>query len=241
MINVTEHDKLIIGRFCSIACGAKFLFTSANHTMKSLSTYPFPIFFEEWGLEIKNVASAWRIRKSKRKRPGGFPPDLFSRWSADQVGILGENGQNQQLHIRGQVVIPIQVDFPDSVQPDQNLPSAQGQEALVVGASVKVLAAVEQGELVAVGRAVVGAEDGAVAAFVAHPVHMASSVETPTVGRERAKASPLAAATPMRIPVNEPGPAATAMAPRSEVVRSALRSMASTMGIRVRLWVRPVH
>ena len=54
-----NHDRLIIGRFCSIACGAKFLFTSANHTMKSLSTYPFPIFFEEWGLNIKNVESAW--------------------------------------------------------------------------------------------------------------------------------------------------------------------------------------
>ena len=54
-----NHDRLIIGRFCSIACGAKFLLTSANHMMKSLSTYPFPIFFEEWGLDIKNVASAW--------------------------------------------------------------------------------------------------------------------------------------------------------------------------------------
>ncbi|MEA4932731.1 MAG: CatB-related O-acetyltransferase [Lawsonibacter sp.] len=54
-----NHDRLIIGKFCSIACGAKFLFTSANHTMKSLSTYPFQIFFEEWGLDIKDVASAW--------------------------------------------------------------------------------------------------------------------------------------------------------------------------------------
>ena len=54
-----NHDRLIIGKFCSIACGAKFLFTSANHTMKSLSTYPFPIFFEEWELDKKNVASAW--------------------------------------------------------------------------------------------------------------------------------------------------------------------------------------
>ncbi len=54
-----NHDRLIIGKFCSIACGARFLFTSANHTLKSLSTYPFPIFFEEWGLDIKNVASAW--------------------------------------------------------------------------------------------------------------------------------------------------------------------------------------
>ena len=54
-----NHDKLIIGKFCSIACGAKFLFTSANHTMQSLSTYPFPIFFEEWGLDVKNIADAW--------------------------------------------------------------------------------------------------------------------------------------------------------------------------------------
>ena len=54
-----NHDKLVIGKFCSIACGAKFLFTSGNHTMKSLSTYPFPIFFEEWDLDVKNITSAW--------------------------------------------------------------------------------------------------------------------------------------------------------------------------------------
>lgn len=54
-----NHDKLIIGKFCSIACGAKFLFNSANHTLASLSTYPFPLFFEEWGLDKKNVAMSW--------------------------------------------------------------------------------------------------------------------------------------------------------------------------------------
>jgi virginiamycin A acetyltransferase len=54
-----NNDRLIIGKFCSIACGAKFLFTSANHTLKSLSTYPFPIFFEEWNLDKKHVKSAW--------------------------------------------------------------------------------------------------------------------------------------------------------------------------------------
>lgn len=54
-----NRDKLIIGKFCSIACGAKFLFNSANHAKASLSTYPFPIFFEEWGLDIKDVATAW--------------------------------------------------------------------------------------------------------------------------------------------------------------------------------------
>ena len=54
-----NHDKLQIGKFCSVACGAKFLFNSANHTLYSLSTYPFPLFFEEWGLEKKDVTNAW--------------------------------------------------------------------------------------------------------------------------------------------------------------------------------------
>lgn len=54
-----NRDRLIIGKFCSIACGAKFLFNSANHALHSLSTYPFPIFYEEWGLQGANVASAW--------------------------------------------------------------------------------------------------------------------------------------------------------------------------------------
>ena len=54
-----NRDKLKIGKFCSIACGAKFLFNSANHTLGSLSTYTFPIFFEEWELDPKNVAEAW--------------------------------------------------------------------------------------------------------------------------------------------------------------------------------------
>lgn len=62
--NVLYHypinkDKLVIGKFCSIACGAKFLFNSANHNMNSLSTYPFPLFFEEWDLKIEDVADSW--------------------------------------------------------------------------------------------------------------------------------------------------------------------------------------
>jgi virginiamycin A acetyltransferase len=54
-----NHDRLVIGKFCSIACGTKFLFTSGNHTLRSLSTYTFPIFFEEWGLDRTKVADAW--------------------------------------------------------------------------------------------------------------------------------------------------------------------------------------
>ena len=54
-----NRDRLNIGKFCSIACGAKFLFNSANHSMESLSTYPFPLFFEEWGLDRNDVADSW--------------------------------------------------------------------------------------------------------------------------------------------------------------------------------------
>lgn len=42
-----NHNKLIIGKFCSLACGVRFLLNSANHNMTSLSTYPFPLFFKK--------------------------------------------------------------------------------------------------------------------------------------------------------------------------------------------------
>lgn len=36
-----NHERLIIGKFCSIACGVKFLFNCANHT---LNLYPLTHF-----------------------------------------------------------------------------------------------------------------------------------------------------------------------------------------------------
>ena len=54
-----NHERLIIGKFCSIACGVKFLFNCANHTLKSLSTYTFPLFYEDWDLKKSDVATAW--------------------------------------------------------------------------------------------------------------------------------------------------------------------------------------
>ena len=42
-------DKLIIGRFCAIAQGIKFIMNGANHKMKSFTTYPFNIFSNGWG------------------------------------------------------------------------------------------------------------------------------------------------------------------------------------------------
>ena len=54
-----NHERLVIGKFCSIACGVKFLFNCANHTLKSLSSYTFPLFYEDWDLEKSDVATAW--------------------------------------------------------------------------------------------------------------------------------------------------------------------------------------
>ena len=54
-----NRDRLAVGKFCSIACSAKFLFNSANHALGALSTYPFPLFYEAWGLDKQDVASAW--------------------------------------------------------------------------------------------------------------------------------------------------------------------------------------
>ncbi len=41
-------DKLVIGRFCAIAEGARFIMNGANHAMSGFSTYPFNIFGHGW-------------------------------------------------------------------------------------------------------------------------------------------------------------------------------------------------
>ncbi|WP_125762441.1 Vat family streptogramin A O-acetyltransferase [Companilactobacillus hulinensis] len=51
--HVTNHyeflgDKLIIGKFCSIAHGIEFVMNGANHVMKGISTYPFNIMGNGW-------------------------------------------------------------------------------------------------------------------------------------------------------------------------------------------------
>ena len=51
--NVLYHfpfigDKLIIGKFCAIARGVKFIMNGANHKLSGHSTYPFQIFGNGW-------------------------------------------------------------------------------------------------------------------------------------------------------------------------------------------------
>ncbi|MEJ5177037.1 Vat family streptogramin A O-acetyltransferase [Erwinia sp. MYb416] len=51
--NVLYHypfigDKLIIGKFCALARGVKFIMNGANHKTSGLSTFPFFIFGNGW-------------------------------------------------------------------------------------------------------------------------------------------------------------------------------------------------
>jgi virginiamycin A acetyltransferase len=51
--NVLYHypfvgDKLIIGKFCALARGVKFIMNGANHQIAGFSTYPFYIFGNGW-------------------------------------------------------------------------------------------------------------------------------------------------------------------------------------------------
>ena len=41
-------DRLIIGKFCSIASGTKFIMGPANHRISSVTTYPFHVFGGAW-------------------------------------------------------------------------------------------------------------------------------------------------------------------------------------------------
>jgi virginiamycin A acetyltransferase len=41
-------ERLIIGRFCAIATGARFLLSSANHPMLGSTAFPFFIFGDDW-------------------------------------------------------------------------------------------------------------------------------------------------------------------------------------------------
>ncbi len=43
-----SEDKLIIGKFCALARGVKFIMNGANHKISGFSSYPFGIFGNGW-------------------------------------------------------------------------------------------------------------------------------------------------------------------------------------------------
>src|SRR5689334_12327495 len=57
--NVLYHfpfigDRLVIGKFCALARGVRFIMNGANHKMSGFSTYPFQIFGGGWERVMPN-------------------------------------------------------------------------------------------------------------------------------------------------------------------------------------------
>ena len=62
--NVLYHfdfigDRLVIGRFCSIAAETRFIMNGGNHATDWFTTFPFPVFREGWEVAMPD---AWRHR-----------------------------------------------------------------------------------------------------------------------------------------------------------------------------------
>jgi virginiamycin A acetyltransferase len=51
-------ERLVIGKFCAIAAGVRFLMPGANHAARGPSTYPFGIFGGAWESTMDLVLSA---------------------------------------------------------------------------------------------------------------------------------------------------------------------------------------
>lgn len=50
-------DRLIIGRYTAIARDVRFLMGAANHLLDGVSTYPFPMFGEDWMAHMPQFAA----------------------------------------------------------------------------------------------------------------------------------------------------------------------------------------
>jgi virginiamycin A acetyltransferase len=78
--NVLYHfpfigDKLIIGKFCALARGVKFIMNGANHKISGFSTYPFQIFGNGW--EVSDVPPYTVV--------GGNPAQILKKRFSDET------------------------------------------------------------------------------------------------------------------------------------------------------------
>ncbi|WP_144300786.1 DapH/DapD/GlmU-related protein [Stackebrandtia nassauensis] len=51
-------EKLVIGKYCALATGTRFIMAGANHPTAGVSTFPFTIFGGEWAEKTLDVLSA---------------------------------------------------------------------------------------------------------------------------------------------------------------------------------------
>ena len=74
-------DRLVIGKFCMIASGTKFIMGPANHRLSSVTAYPFNVFGGAWTentphlsqLPHKGDTISWvYLKNSLRLHLGGF-------------------------------------------------------------------------------------------------------------------------------------------------------------------------
>src|SRR3954470_21235726 len=50
--------RLVIGRYCAIASGARFILAGGNHPMVGVSTYPFSVFGGTWRDRVGDVVES---------------------------------------------------------------------------------------------------------------------------------------------------------------------------------------
>lgn len=65
--NVLYHydftgDRLVIGKYCALATGVRFIMNGANHAMDGVTTFPFQIFGQGWetGFDPSSLESGYR-------------------------------------------------------------------------------------------------------------------------------------------------------------------------------------
>ena len=51
-------ERLVIGRFCALAAGVRFIMAGANHSMAGVSTFPFTIFGGDWAERTLDLLQA---------------------------------------------------------------------------------------------------------------------------------------------------------------------------------------
>jgi virginiamycin A acetyltransferase len=49
------RERLVIGRYCALAEGVRFIMSGANHNMDGVSTFPFTIFGGQWGEKTLDI------------------------------------------------------------------------------------------------------------------------------------------------------------------------------------------
>ena len=59
------HDKIVIGKYCSIACGATFVCAGGFHSSRALSSYPFGLASGYWDIppECCTVEALFDVEK----------------------------------------------------------------------------------------------------------------------------------------------------------------------------------